>query len=692
MDDLELRAARLEKEKHALLEMGEVLVSELDPDRLLRLVAEKTRELIGARRVLIPLIDDDLKTYSYRAGCGEHTDEIIGESLPIGMGVCGWVWKHRRPWWHGVLEELNLDERSRWEAQVGNTLLVPLIGKQDFLGGIACIDKNNGDDFDVQDLALLKLFAQQVALAIENATLFNNMERKVVERTRELQQVVTRVESANKMKSEFLANMSHEIRTPLTAIIGYAECTLESGQTMEQRLQAIRTIISSGRHLLSLINDILDLAKVEADHLVVESILLSPVTLLEEVGAIIRSQAGDKSLAFSVDYCWPIPAEIYSDPMRLKQILINLCSNALKFTHQGEIRLSLGCDDDGQTLVFKVSDTGIGMSEDQQEKIFGQFAQADVATTREYGGTGLGLYLSRQLAEKLGGILSVQSAPGQGSCFTLTLKADLPGDEEWLYSRIPAETCLPAEKPQAGMQLRGHVLLAEDNEINQQLISHMITRTGADVTVVNNGEEAVHTASLQVFDLVLMDIQMPVMDGLEATRWLRSQGYDGYIVALTANVMSADITRYKEGGFNTHLAKPLDQDRFLKILREHLRVVDEPGDCSPIYPEGDFSDPALAGMLERFLVSLSGRVSQMRDYLDASDWDNLESEVHNLKGMGGSFGFPQLTELAGTIQFEMTKESYSEVELSLQRLERLVEGILLGRKQTSSVSHPGYRQ
>ena len=692
MDDLELRVSRLEKEKHALLEMGEVLVSELDPDRLLRLVAEKTRELIGARSVLIPLIDDDLQTYTYRAGCGENTDEVIGESLPIGMGVCGWVWKHKRPWWHGVLDELNLDERTRWETQAGSTLLVPLIGKQNFLGGIACIDRNNGEDFDEQDLGLLKLFAQQVALAIENATLFNNMEHKVAERTRELQQVVTRVESANKLKSEFLANVSHEIRTPLTAIIGYAECSLESGQTMEQRLQAIRTIISSGRHLLSLINDILDLAKVEADHLVFESIPLSPVTLLEEVGAIIGSQAGDKQLAFSVDYGWPLPAEIYSDPMRLKQILLNLCSNALKFTHEGEVRLSLACGDDRQSLIFKVTDTGIGMSKDQLDRVFGQFAQADVSTTREYGGTGLGLYLSRQLAEKLGGVLSVQSAPGQGSCFTLALKTKLSGDVEWLDSPIPVEKESPEEKLQAGMCLHGHVLLVEDNAVNQQLISHMITRTGAEVTVVNHGEEAVHIASQQVFDLVLMDIQMPVMDGLEATRQLRSQGYDGCIVALTANVMSADIARYREGGFNGCLAKPLDRDRFLETLRAHLHVVDDPGACTPVYPEGDFSDPALAGMLERFLASLPGRISQMRDYLEASDRDKLEIEVHNLKGMGGSFGFPQLTELAGTLQFELTKESYAEVELSLQRLEKLVEGILLGRKEAPSVRHTGYRQ
>ncbi len=680
MEDLQSRVTRLEQEKRALLEMGEVLVSELDPDRLLNMVAEKTRDLLKAQTVLIPLIDDDSETYTYMAGCGETADEVVGESLPIDMGICGWVWEHRRPWWRGVLDELNPGQRTQWEAQAGSVILVPLQGKQDFLGGIACIDKTGGEDFDEQDLELLKLFAQQVAIAIENSRLFNRLEQIVAERTRKLQQAMTRAESASKLKSEFLANMSHEIRTPLTAIIGFGECILESGQTMEQRLKAVRTIIASGKHLLGLINDILDISKVEAEHLTVESLPLSPVSLLEDVREIIAPQAEEKNLACTIDYQWPLPEEIRSDPVRLKQILINLCSNALKFTHEGEVRLCLRCDPDAQTLSYQVIDTGIGMDAGQQQKVFRQFAQADVSTTREYGGTGLGLYLSRQLAQKLGGDLAVDSTPGEGSTLTLTLKLSGLDEVEWLSSPVACENKSLPDTPSATTRLAGSVLLVEDNEVNQQLVSYLITRTGAEVTIAGNGEEAVHMAPLQAFDLVLMDIQMPVMDGLEATRWLRSQGYKGCIIALTANVMASDIAQYKRGGFDGCLTKPIDKQAFIETLKEHLQEVPvEPEESGPVLPQVDMDDPVMARMLEKFLDGLAERVRMARCFTDGREWNNLKKEVHNLKGMGGSFGYPQLSELAGSMQFEITKEDITEVERSMQMLEQLAGAILLGR-------------
>ncbi|VAW77662.1 diguanylate cyclase/phosphodiesterase (GGDEF & EAL domains) with PAS/PAC sensor(s) [hydrothermal vent metagenome] len=683
MEDLQTKVTRLEQEKRALLEMGEVLVSELDPDRLLDLVAEKTRDLLRVRTVLIPLIDENSETYTCKATCGVTTGEVVDESLPIDTGICEWVWKHRRPWWRGMLDELDTHQRTRWEAQAGSVILVPLLGKHDFLGGIACIDKLNGEEFDEQDLGLLKLFAQQVAIAIENSRLFNILEQKVTERTQKLQQAMSEAESASKLKSEFLANMSHEIRTPLTAIIGFGECILESGQTIEQRLKAIRTIIASGKHLLSLINDILDISKVEAEHLTVELIPLSPISLLEDVREIIAPQAEARNLNCTVDYQWPLPEKINSDPVRLKQILINLCSNALKFTHQGEVRLSLSCDPGTQSLVYQVIDTGIGMDTDQQKKIFKRFAQADVSTTREYGGTGLGLYLSRQLAYKLSGDLTVNSTPGVGSTLTLLLK--LPGldQAEWLSSPVADETDELSEIPLKHTQLEGSVLLVEDNEINQQLISYLISRTGAKVTIANNGEEGVHMASLKMFDLVLMDIQMPVMDGFEATRRLRSEGYKGCIIALTANVMASDVAKYKQDGFDGYLSKPLDKEAFIRTLKEHLAELSEEVEvASPIQSQADLSDSVMEHLLERFLDGLIERIRLVRHYTDSKDWGELKKEVHNLKGMGGSFGYPQLSVLAGNIQFDITKEDFAEVERSVLVLEQLVEAILLGRPKT----------
>jgi len=678
MTSLDETVKRLEHEKQVLLETGSMLVSELDPDKLLGQVAEKTQQLIQAKTVLIPLVNEALSSYTYVAGCGENADEIVGESLPMDMGICGWVWKHKRAWWRGVLDELDSHERTKWEKEAETILMVPLVGKKHFWGGIAAIDKQGAAGFDQADLDLLTLLAQQVAIAVENAYLFNDLETTVTRRTEELEQARHQAESANKMKSEFLANMSHEIRTPLTAIIGFGESILESGQSMEERLEAVRIIIRSGKHLLQLINDILDLSKIEADQIKVESIALSPLDVLREVENLASVQAAGKGLAFKINYHWPLPKCITSDPLRLKQILLNLCSNAVKFTHEGSISIAVNCDADAEQMQFVIADTGIGMTAEQQTRLFRQFSQADVSTTRKYGGTGLGLFISKQLAEKLGGTLSVESRAGEGSQFTVTIATGPLTDVEWLES-MDTNTEDEKESELVINKLTGKILLAEDNELNQQLISHLINRTGCSVTVVENGQQAIEQALAAEYDLLLMDMQMPVMGGIEATQKLREQHYSAPIVALTANAMTQDVAQCMEAGCDAFLAKPIEQQEFYKILGTYLQETTEVMDESPILTQCDNDDSFLMKMVGKFIDSLDERLQRARQYTDELAWSSLKREIHDLKGMGGNFGFPQITKLAGQIEFALTKEAYDEVCQSMLEMEQLGRRIALGK-------------
>lgn len=401
-----------------------------------------------------------------------------------------------------------------------------------------------------------------------------NLKRQEIERTSTMNaEARSFAENASKAKSVFLANMSHEMRTPLTAIIGYTEIIRDEHLTKDQRDENIKVILNSGNHLLRLINDILDLSKVEAGKLEVEIIDVEVMVLLSEVQTFLKMQAKEKGLKVCINPELPLPRYIKSDPVRLKQILINLCSNALKFTEQGNININVRCDRFTETISFEVIDTGIGIAAGELENIFSAFTQADTSTTRKYGGTGLGLSLSKQLANKLGGDIEVSSMLDVGSRFILTVNSGSLKDAEQVYDEtheVETEKESGHTNIENADKVVGHVLLAEDVIENQRLISFYLNKLGLQVTAVENGKLAVDAIDMKKYDLVLMDMQMPVMGGVEAIQLMREKGYTNPILVLTANAMEEDRECCMKVGCNDFLVKPLEREKFIETVGKYF--------------------------------------------------------------------------------------------------------------------------
>jgi Amt family ammonium transporter len=379
--------------------------------------------------------------------------------------------------------------------------------------------------------------------------------------------------------------MSHEIRTPMTAILGFTDMVLEDGDLSKiprDRLAALLTIKRNGEYLLELINDILDLSKIEANQLSVEKITFSPVEIVDDVRDLMRMRGEAKGITFEVEYQGALPDSITSDPTRLRQILINLVGNAIKFTEVGGVVLSVrrATSESGPAAQFEVIDSGIGMSEEQLARVFQPFTQADSSTTRKYGGTGLGLTVCKRLADLLGATIGAESELGGGSTFSLTLPLGDAAIAETAETpaRIESVSGQREERHEdvRAVRIDARILLAEDGPDNQRLIGHVLRKAGAEVTLAENGRLAVDLVlaageAAEPFDLVLMDLQMPELDGWDATRALRDHGYEGPIIALTAHAMAAEQERCLADGFSAIATKPLDRTKLLDLICDLIR-------------------------------------------------------------------------------------------------------------------------
>jgi signal transduction histidine kinase/CheY-like chemotaxis protein/HPt (histidine-containing phosphotransfer) domain-containing protein len=513
---------------------------------------------------------------------------------------------------------------------------------------------------------------------------FNQMTDSLNKSHAEKDQVVAQLLNANKnleaatrAKSAFLANMSHEIRTPLTAIVGFGDYLKEPDIPMSDRSKAIDSIVQNGIHLQQIINDILDLSKVEAEKLEVERIEVSLFELIKHIEALLSMQTRDRSLTYSIDYDFPLPQKIITDPLRYKQILINICNNAIKFTEKGTVHVNISFQRHDHKLRVDVKDTGMGLEADQLDKVFEAFTQADSSTSRKYGGTGLGLPLSRQLAEMLGGTINVTSTPGIGSCFSITID---PGkiDTQNFVEQMPADLDKTHKKQHAtnNITLSGNILLAEDTIDNQRLLSMYIHKSGGHVDIANNGQEAVEAALANNYDLILMDMQMPIMDGMQAVKILREKAYNKPIAALTANAMKKDREYCLDAGCDDFLAKPVDRNQFFELLKKYL-TVGEIDNTTPITSTMD--DDEFQDIIDMFVERLPATQKNIHDAYAIQDWERLTGLAHELKGVSGSLGFPSLTEVSGTIEKALKNKLHDGLQAHMSELDALIKRIVAAK-------------
>jgi PAS domain S-box-containing protein len=516
-------------------------------------------------------------------------------------------------------------------------------------------------------------------------------------------------DAANQAKSAFLANMSHEIRTPMNAILGFTELLQRGfGRDSAETHKHLEIIHSSGKHLLELINDILDLSKVESGHLEIERIRFNPYLVIQEVVRVLGGKASEKGIGLELQIQNDVPETISGDPGRIRQIVTNLVGNAVKFTEHGSVIVTAHAERlAGDTLQFHIdiADTGIGMSPEAANRIFEDFVQADETVTRKFGGTGLGLSISRKFAEALGGDITVESEPGAGSIFKISLDGGSAMEVAWV---TPEQALTVADAPR--MQERTHwvfpaaqILVVDDGPENREFVKVALKEYGLTIDEAGNGRIAVEMATTTDYDLILMDVQMPEMDGLTATRLLREHGLQTPIIGLSANVMKGFEQELFDAGYTDYLTKPINLGRFISKLADLLNaepkqepftetimsdsLIEETSsgeDTSPIVSRLGGNNK-FAKVISRFVGRLEEQLPAMDEAFWAQDFESIAKLAHWLKGAGGTVGFDVFCEPASELELAAKAMDLPAIERQLQQIHGLAGRIVI-KDQLTTVS------
>ena len=451
---------------------------------------------------------------------------------------------------------------------------------------------------------------------------------------------------ARKAKEDFLASMSHELRTPLTNIIGSSEA-LSSGPLNSEQKILLHSVERSSHGLLALINDILDYSKIKSNSLILHEQSYDLTSIIQQLEARFSEQATEAGLQLKIVNQLAQPPFQIGDAERISQILSNLLSNAVKFSKRGTITLTITTEADNRQLHFTVQDEGIGIPPERVNHLFQPFTQLDNSTSRRFGGVGLGLFISGRLAQLMGGNIQTESREGYGSCFRLSI----PNQPATRHNTLAHGNNHTAP------QLDGKILLAEDTPEMQLLVSRMLQKLGLEVTIANDGQEAVEQALAHHFDLILMDMQMPVMDGIEATRTLRQLGYLPPIVALTANVMPEHRARFEAAGCDEFLGKPIDRNALNRVLHHYLRSITASSSWTGTAEESLISDD----LRELFIERTTNQRKELLIALLNEHWSEIRSIAHNIKGSGTTFGHPELTQLGKEVCDAIDEQRFETV-------------------------------
>ncbi|NNJ95890.1 MAG: PAS domain-containing protein [Gammaproteobacteria bacterium] len=696
---------RLSRLYSTLGHCDQAIVHSATEDELFPRICQDAVKYGGYKMAWIGLVDETRLIINTVACYGEGTEYLDNIVISVDPGnpsacdpACAAI-REECPIWYKHSEKYpittawqNFSNKYGWKAWAS----IPLYRNGRVIGTFN-LYASDPNAFDDQARELLVQMATDTSFALDNFSearrrrkaeeelidLNATLESRVKERTDELVNAKELADAASQAKTDFLSNMSHEIRTPLTAIVGFAEALIANDFNKEEHKNMTMAIVRNGKHLQQIIDDILDLSKIEAGQLELEQIDTSLFDVLGEIDSMLGTCARDKGLDFRINYQFPLPNQIQTDPTTLKQILINLVSNAIKFTVEGLVQVDVSCDETYRNIQFEVSDSGIGMSRNEVEHVFDPFTQADSTTTRRFGGTGLGLSISSKLALANGGKLTCVSEKGVGSSFSLSITNKDIGKVSIVNSMKEIGSKNVVQQDPVIRSLAGRILLVEDNADNQQLISMYVSRTGALLDIAENGQDGLDKALKDNYDLVLMDMQMPVLDGLEAIKLLRKRGYDKPIISLTANAMLSNREKCLAAGANGYLVKPINLVKFYEALNTYLPEVQEIAEL-----ESDITDDvhqksmdfynssSYLDIVERFKQKLPQIVAELTEAVQTQNWDIVQSKSHDLKGLGGTLGLHEITDVAGRMNIQVKEKDYEQVVVTSTELEHKSQNIL----------------